>query len=459
MTTPSYPSRRFMAAGARLGSAWGTAVALGAGYGVLIENDGNPQLKQSYNAHEDIGNAMPLDGDLGPIGAIDFSPDFFERYDPGPLGSMIAGLFGTCPVPEGVYVVSTANNKIDFDEAGETPPELTGTVASGTYTGTELAVAIAVAMNAAVGKALTYTCTYAAATNKFTIGAGANFNIRWNTGTHKAADISTLCGYSDAADDTGDDSYVSDTAGLGTAMKHVMDWADYADYFFTFAAERPGTIVEVPSAVPMKYGIKVTGGYLKGSIGLRGDTVKHDSAINTATEMDAVTYQDRGHRIKLGDGVLRINAQSGDALAVGDVLEISDLDFSYERSKDEVHGAGSDSIILPREKDFKMTVKVTLPRTSAANLAYMATFQAMTAQKMDIIFTSKALAAAGVYYSKAYKFPRLKLSGPPAAALNDVMSTVLTFEAEEAASAPTGMTGHVRPYIESINLQSTGYLA
>lgn len=106
MTTPTYPSKRFYAAGAKKGTDWGTAVALGAGCGISIENDGNPSLKQPYNSHDDIDAVMPLDGDLGSIGAIDFSPDFAERYDPGPLGSMIAALFGTCPVPEGMYVVS-----------------------------------------------------------------------------------------------------------------------------------------------------------------------------------------------------------------------------------------------------------------------------------------------------------------------------------------------------------------
>jgi len=344
MATPTYPSKRFFRAGAIKGAEWGEEVVLTATSGILIENDGNPTLKQPYNSHDDIDAIMPLDGDLGPIGAIDFAPDFAERYDPGPLGSMIAALFGTCPVP--------------------------------------------------------------------------------------------------------------------TAGKSILDWADYVSLFFTFAVERPGTIIEVPSAMPMKYGVKVAGGLLKGSIGLRGNTLVAAPTLNTPTVMAALGYVDKGNRIKLSEGVLRMNEEDGIALAPGDVLEVSDIDISYERTLDDVHGAGSESIIQPKEKAFKMIVKVTLPRTSAANLAYLATFKEMTAQKMDITFTG-GIATGEVHYSRVYGFPRLKLSAPPAAPLADIMTTVLTFEAEQSiiTGGPLGMLTHYRPYIEMVNKATTGYLA
>jgi hypothetical protein len=464
MTTPVYPSKRFYAAGFKLGSAWGDAVALGTTNGILIESDGNPSLKQPYNAHEDIDAIMPKDGDLGPIAAIDFSPDYSERYDPGPLGSMIAALFGTSPAPTPapgkLYTVSAANNKIDFDQGGES--ELHATVASlTTYTGATLATAIAFALNAVQGVSPTLVCSYSATTGKFTISqATGELNLLWESGTNTLTNIATLCGYSKTGDDTGALTYTSDTETVGV-YKHVMDWADYISLFGTFAVERPGTILEVPSAMPMKYNLKVAGGLLKGSIGLRGDTVVVVGATNTDSEMTALTYRDKSNRIKFGHGVVRMNAEADGALDSNDVLEVSDIDIAYERMIDDVHAAGSDSIILPREKGFKMTVKVTLPRDSAANQAYLATFLAMTAQKMDITFTSPVVAGSGLYYSRTYAFPRLKFTEPPVAPLADIMTTVLTGEAEEsiAEGGPTGMTGHYRPYIEAVNLQSTGYLA
>lgn len=108
----------------------------------------------------------------------------------------------------GVFVVADSCKYIDFDEGGA---ELTGTVVTGTYDGNTLATAIAVALNAAPSKALTYTCVYSESEAKFTIAAGGNFTIRWNTGTHKATDISDLAGFSDAADDTGAATYTSDS--------------------------------------------------------------------------------------------------------------------------------------------------------------------------------------------------------------------------------------------------------
>jgi len=107
----------------------------------------------------------------------------------------------------GLFVVTDSNKYINFDEGGA---ELTGTVATGGYNGTTLATAVAAAMNAAPGKALTYACVYSETNALFTISAGSNFTIRWNTGTNKAVDISGLCGFSDAADDTGALTYDGD---------------------------------------------------------------------------------------------------------------------------------------------------------------------------------------------------------------------------------------------------------
>ena len=107
----------------------------------------------------------------------------------------------------GLFVVSDSNKYINFDEGGA---ELTGTVTTGSYNGNTLATAVAAAMNAAPGKALTYACAYSETNALFTISAGSNFTIRWNTGTNKAADISGLCGFSDAANDTGALTYTAE---------------------------------------------------------------------------------------------------------------------------------------------------------------------------------------------------------------------------------------------------------
>ena len=452
MSTPTYPSKRFYKAGAHKGTDWGTPVALGAGDGLLCTNDGNPQLKQAYDFSGAIDQIVPKGGRLGVIDATDFSPEFELSYEPGQLGAMIAALYGIAGVPAATeFIVDATNNKIDFKESAA---ELTGTVASGTYSAADLATAIAAAMNAAVGKALTYTCSYSGSTHKFTIGAGGTFTICWNTGTHKATDISTLCGYSDAADDTTASAYVSDTAVTGNdGYTHVFKWADYPSDFFTFCSSRPGTILEVPSAMPTKLGIKVSGGILMATMGLRGNDVNQDSTTNTDTQMSALTYADREKVIEFQSASLLINEQGDGALSSGDEVIISDFTLDIERSVDAVQCSGGNNIALPVEGPFpKFTLKITIPRATADNLA-QAGFKAMTAYKATLTFTGPT------GYSLAFIFPQLKFQAPPEGQLEDVIKSVQTFLGEEAATAPTGMTGYTRPAIELTNTRATDYLA
>jgi len=105
------------------------------------------------------------------------------------------------------FVVTAGNKYINFAEGGG---ELTAILDESTYSSRDLCAAIKAEMQDA--GALTYTVTYNRTTRKFTIAGSGGFSILWNTGTNKAVDISTLCGYSDAADDTGLASYTSDSA-------------------------------------------------------------------------------------------------------------------------------------------------------------------------------------------------------------------------------------------------------
>jgi hypothetical protein len=458
MTTPTYPSKRFYAAAAIKGADWGTALPVEKG--ILIENDGNPSPKRPYEARDDIDAIMPLDGDLGLIEPVDFSPEFAMRYDPGPLGSLIAGLFGVAGAPTPVFeVVTGVNDKVNVKEGSDTPPELTATVPAGTYTGATLATAIALALNAIQGKTLVWACTYNPTTNKFTLGVTTTIcSLLFATGTNHALDISVLCGYAET-DLTGSLNYVSDGTGVGVAMKHVFTWADYVEKFFTFAVERPGVVREIPSAVPFKLSLKIAKGLLKGTISLRGNHCV-DGGVNGATEMDALTYADVANIVRFGHGAIWMNLQGAGALAVGDVLQISEVDIDYERVLDAYHAAGDEGIIQSQDaKAFKMSIKLTIPRTAPANLAYLASFNSKEAQKLTVAFTSDLNAGGGVKYSLLLGFPRLKFVEPPAAPLADAMSTVITLEAEQAATGPTGMSAYTRPFLELVNLQATDYLA
>lgn len=349
MATSTYPSKRFFKAGAKKAAVWETAVALGAGFKLFVDSDGNPDHKQSYVQHQAIGMYVPTGGRLGQLGPIDFSPESDLLYDHGIFSAIIAALFGTTSV------------------SGSAP-----------------------------------------------------------------------AGYT-----------------------HVWKWADACTNFFTYAVERPGRIWEAPSCFPIKVNIKLAAGLLKTTITLRATKLIVDSAVNTFTQMDALTMPVTAlltNEIRLGQLQFMINAESGAALtAPTDVLVPSDFDLTWERDADAVYAAGSECIILPKEKAPKWNVKVTFPRTLAADFD-INEFKAMTPYKAQFLFTGPIAVGAVPYTFKAL-FPRLVLTDVPKKPLADIMTTMMEFVGEESAAAPTGMTGYTRPGIEVLNMQATDYLA
>jgi hypothetical protein len=105
------------------------------------------------------------------------------------------------------FVISATTKYINFNEGGA---EKTATLTTGTYNGATLAAEIQTQLRAA--GTVNYTATYDEATAKFTFTSpSGTFQILWNTGTNKATDISDVCGFSDAANDTGALTYTSDS--------------------------------------------------------------------------------------------------------------------------------------------------------------------------------------------------------------------------------------------------------
>lgn len=99
MATPTTPERRLLAAGAKKGANWGTANAVGANDELRITADGGLARKQPYLSAKEANVPFISEGDFGPVDPVDFAPEFFLRYDPGRLGTLIAQLFGTAGTP------------------------------------------------------------------------------------------------------------------------------------------------------------------------------------------------------------------------------------------------------------------------------------------------------------------------------------------------------------------------
>ncbi len=348
MTTPAVPLRKEMAAAITRGtSAWGTAIALGALKGCLLESDGDLKRTQPYVPAMEADSPFVLEGDLPVIDPVNFAPTFSMRYDPGSLGVAIALLFGTAGSPD----------------------------------------------------------------NK---GAGA--------------------------------------------YRHTFQWANenYGN-FLTFALEKVSKIFEVPSAKPMSLDFSVADGLIKGSMGFIGDLVKDDSVINTATQMDAVTYKDRGNRMKFKEAVVKMNSQVAGDVSSATALEVSDMTIHYERPQDNPYKAGSPSIIEPVESAHPIvTVDLTFPRMNAVNAAFFATdFIAELEQKMEIIITGTLIGATFYRYMEL-QFPRLRIIECDYT-WSEVIPGHIKLQAEEPTSVPTGMS-YARPHIYLENTRSTDYL-
>lgn len=349
MTTPVSPSKRFYSAGTKRGANWGTAVALGANYGLLITGDSGLKRNQKFDPYPAIDQIIPQDGILGPSDAVDLTPPVNLQYEMGPVGSWIAALYGNA-------------------------------------------------------------------------GSPAN-------------------------------------GGEANVYLHTFTWANSVEKFFTYAEERPGHVWEVPSAMPFKAVFKPNGAQIGATITLRGNTMKDDSAINGANQMDAITYVNRTTFLHFSHGQFLMNGQADGALtANNDSVEISDFEVSLARSIDNVHIAGGVNIAQPVEGDIPdCTLKVTLPRASNNNVDYFSAFEDMTAKKASLTFTGGTVGNNSTHSVTLY-FPRLMLINPPDVKLEGVIKNELTFAVLEAANAPTGMN-YTRPAMQVRNSASTDYLA
>jgi len=248
--------------------------------------------------------------------------------------------------------------------------------------------------------------------------------------------------------------------GGTSAYLHVWDFADEMTDFFTFVTMRPGLVWEVTNCECRKLSFKLGNGYLQGSLGMRGNRMISDSAVNGETEVNALTPEVATPNFILADhGVFRMNTQAGDALDSGDDISLADFEITMERVSEPRRALGSALYTIPSpEGRPKFNVKLTF--SDAGDLAaYAASFLAKTAYKAELIFTG-GLADTGYYYTFKLGFPRLFLAANPKVTLADIIKDgYLELEGLEAVAAPTGMTGHVRPWCEVLNLRSTAYIA
>lgn len=346
MATPTIAQKRLLAAGAiESAQSWGTAEAMGAGDGLLIDSDGGLIRNQPYSPANEADTPLAEEGDLGNIEPIDFTPEFFLRYDPGAIGVLLALLWGTAGNP----------------------------------------------------------------------------------------------------------------VAAGNGWRHSFLWAE-ENYglFSTVAVERRDKIFEIPSAKSHSFDLSIADGFVRGTIGLRGNTLVNTGTENEAAEMDALTYANRGLRIKFSDLLAYLTYQSnGSNPDQTTAIEISDISMHFERPHDSSYQAGSQSIIEPAENAQPiMTVTLTFPRMNTINDPYFADFIAETEKKACFWFHGPVLQGAQLYEFDFY-FPRLRVINVEYP-FDDIIPCTMTMQVEKAASYTGFMSPY--PYIRPVNLRTTSYL-
>lgn len=246
----------------------------------------------------------------------------------------------------------------------------------------------------------------------------------------------------------------------GNGWRHRLVWADenYGE-FCTFAVERAAKIFEVPSAKPYSFDLSVADGFMRGSIGLRGNSLINTSTVNTLTQMDALTYANRGLRVKFSDLTAYLTYQANVTGPEGTTaIEISDISMHFERPHDGLHGAGSQSIIEPMENGAPIiTVSLTFPRMNTVNNPYFADFIAETEKKAYFWFKGPVLHTTQ-YYEFYFYFPRLRVINVDYPN-DDIIPCTMTLQAEEAATDTAGFSVSKRPHLFIANDRTTDYIA
>jgi len=177
-----------------------------------------------------------------------------------------------------------------------------------------------------------------------------------------------------------------------------------------------------------------------------GDLEKSDSSINTATQISALTFPTLGMRAFMNQAYLRLNAIGDGALANSDARPCSSIRVTFSQPLDSRHVAGQVSIIEPEETSFpEIMIEATLDRFQSDTDDFFPGHSALTAYKMDLVFTGPTLATTN--YGIAFKFPHVIVESYRAAVPGgaDQVRPDVRFRALSTTAAPTGFTGITAP--------------
>lgn len=243
------------------------------------------------------------------------------------------------------------------------------------------------------------------------------------------------------------------TAGVptqitGTAYQNSYTPADNIDgKFATLGIKKSATthsIWEIPSAKVMGFTLSAEVGRLAQIVvNVMGNKIENDDPVNTS--LASVTYPDESNIAKMDSRTkVRMNTQSGGALADSDAIYPFSFELTYNRPFDEHFEAGYSDMSEPVQNGFAES-RLRL-RFDKYNLDdFMDAIADEEAKKLDILLEGAAI-TGGTRYQLRIDIPKLIVlsAGADVGSAGTIPHVV---EARPLAvnTAPTGMSGVLDP--------------
>jgi hypothetical protein len=225
--------------------------------------------------------------------------------------------------------------------------------------------------------------------------------------------------------------------------------------YATIVRDKVQYISEIPGAKFTGFELRVgENGRIEVDFNFIGDVEKSDSAINTSTQVSALTFPTLGYRAFFSDLVFRLNAQAGGALANSDALMITNLKVTFTQPLDTKFVGGQHTLIEPEENGIpSVMLDITFARFDSASDDFFAAHRDVTKYKGDITLTGPVITGSTTY-KLVFQFPHLYVPEfkAPLPASGGQVAPSMRLKALATTTAPTGMTGVTVP----IRLVTTG---
>ena len=256
----------------------------------------------------------------------------------------------------------------------------------------------------------------------------------------------------------------------GTTYLHNCDLATSLTKFFTLVLARRATSGdallwhEYDSCMISRLNISGTGnGRVTWSATVVANTLDKASATNTTTQTDAVTVPTAQSACRFTQGLFRINAQAGGALASPtDDIAISSFELDISRSLSQDFLAdGTGELAKPAEQDVCAAMLTVSLRSYDAD-TWKAAYIAGTEYKADLKFLSGVTPTDGAEMYVQCQFPRMVVAEEPQANIagRGRIGHTVRFKLLTASAAPTGMSGVTAPVrLNVLDENSSAYLA